>query len=347
MAEWNAAQLQARGTLLGRLFGSRVTEVVGLMARMDLADAIGDAEVDLADLARRYDIAPGQLNRLLRALASLDMCEETAPGRFRLTESGALLRKDHPDSLYAFARFHTSPVTLRPWTRLEENIRTGRTAFDEHFGMPLYEYFAQDAELTALFNTAMSQESHETAATVADHYDFGGFTEVTDVGGGDGTLIAAILDRHPGLKGVVFETVEGAAQAAGTMKAAGLEGRCRIATGDFFASVPPGSDLYVIKSVIHNWNDERAAAILRNCRAAMSDSSRLLIIDVVLPETAAPDAAGLNPYIKDLQMMVLVGGRERTRADFDALCAQADLRVTDVVPLPSHVGLSVIEIAPA
>ncbi|MFE5742520.1 methyltransferase [Streptomyces celluloflavus] len=346
MAEWNAAQLKARRTLMQRLFGSRITEVVSLAARMDLPDAIGEGESAATDLARRYEIPPEQMNRLLRALASQGLCEERAPGKFALTDVGSLLRKEHPGSLYDFARFHTAPETLRPWTRLEDSIRTGRTAFDEHFGRPLYEYLADEPELTALFNAAMSEESRETADTVVEHFDFGPYTTVTDIGGGDGTLIIAILERHPGLNGVIFETVEGAAQSAGTLKAAGLDGRCAVATGDFFDAVPAGSDLYVIKSVIHNWNDERAAAILRNCRAAMSAESRLLIIDVVLPELVTPDTVGLDPYIKDLQMLVLVGGKERTRADFDQLCAQAGLTITRVVPLPSHVGLSVIEIAP-
>jgi cyclopropane fatty-acyl-phospholipid synthase-like methyltransferase len=347
MAEWNATQAGARGLVMRQLSGSRVTLLLTLMVRMDLADAIGDGESDLDELSRSYEIAPELLNRLLRALASLGMCVESAPGKFALTDAGALLRRKHPDSLYEFARFHTSPVTLQPWTHLEHSIRTGRPAFDETFGMPIYQYFAHNPELSARFNAAMHEESRTAADAVAEHYDFSPFSVVTDIGGGDGTLITAILKRNPGLNGVVFDTAEGSAQTADTVRAAGLDGRCTIATGDFFDTIPSGSDLYLLKSTIHNWNDERAAAILRNCRAAMSDNGRLLIIDSVLPDTAALDSAELNPYIKDLQMLVLVGGQERTRAEFDQLCARAGLTITDVVPLPPHVGLGMIEIAPA
>jgi len=346
MSERNATPASARGLVMLQLIGSRATQVMALMVRMDLADAIGDGESDLDELSRSCEIAPELLNRLLRALTSLGLCVESAPGKFALTDAGALLRKKHPDSLYEFVRFHTSPVTLQPWTLLEHSIRTGRPAFDKYFGTPLYQYFANDPELSAQFNAAMHEESRTAAGAVAEHYDFSPFGVVTDIGGGDGTLITTILKHNPGLNGVVFDTAEGAAQAAGTVRAAGLGRRCTIATGDFFDTIPAGSDLYLLKSTIHNWNDERAVTILRNCRAAMSDHGRLLIIDVVLPDRAAPDSAELDPYIKDLQMLVLVGGQERTRAEFDQLCAQAGLTITDVVPLPPHVGLSIIEIAP-
>ncbi|MGD9481801.1 methyltransferase [Streptomyces sp. TRM70308] len=355
MAEGNADRHAARRALMRRVFGSRITQVVGLAARLDLADAIGDGERDAAELGRDHGIAPEQMTRLLRALASLGLCVERAPGSFALTDAGALLRSDHPESLRDFTRFHTAPQTLQPWDLLEHTLRTGRTAFDEQFGMPLYAYLAGEPEFTEVFNAAMSQESRETAATVTAHYDFGRYRSVTDVGGGDGTLITAILREHPGLRGVVFETPEGAAQASKTLAAAGLQDRCTVATGDFFEAVPEGSDLYVIKSVIHNWDDERAAAILGSCRRAMSGNSRVLIVDVVLPDVVPPTtpgqseerAVGLDPYVKDLQMAVLVGGRERTRSDVDRLCARAGLKVTGVVPLPASVGFSLVEAAAA
>ncbi|AXB41386.1 methyltransferase [Amycolatopsis albispora] len=338
---------KARGTLMRRLFGSRATEVVALMARMDLADAIGDGVADAEVLARSYDLAPDRLHRLLRALTSLGMCAESAPGKFTLTEAGALLRQDHPESMYDFARFHTAPETLRPWTSLERSLYTGRAAFEEHFGQPLYDHLADHPELSARFAAAMSEESRTTAETIAEHYDFGPFRTVTDIGGGDGTLITAILRRNPGLHGTVFDTAEGVAQAADRVRAAGLGDRCVITTGDFFTAVPAGSDLYLIKSTLHNWDDEHAVRILRSCRAALGEHGRLLIIDVLLPERVGPDPAGLNPYIKDLQMLVLVGGQERTLADFDRLTAAAGLAIGSVVALPAHVGLSLIEARPA
>ncbi|KNB53318.1 methyltransferase [Streptomyces caatingaensis] len=346
MAHRSPEQHEARRLLMQWIFGSRATEVLVTALRLNLPGLLGDGEADVADLARSCDVPAAQLNRLMRALASLGLCTEPAPGRYALTEAGALLRDEHPESLGDFARFHTSPVALEPWSRLESSLRTGRTAFDEHFGVPLYAYFADKPELTATFNSAMSQESNKVAAELPVSYDFGRYGTVMDVGGGDGTLLTSILRRHEGVRGVVFESAEGAAQAAGTVKAAGLEGRCSVATGDFFRSVPAGADLYVIKSVIHNWDDERAATILRNCREAMPEHGRLIVVDVVLPETvpaASSDAPEINPYIKDLQMQILVSGKERTRADFESLCATAGLRVTDVLPLPAYTGFSIVE----
>ncbi|MEV4738613.1 methyltransferase [Streptomyces sp. NPDC049555] len=336
-----------RRAIMQWVFGARATETVALAVRLGLPDAIGDGTARAEDLGRRHGFPPRQMTRLLRALASLGLCTEPSPGTFALAPAGALLRKDHPDSLYDFARFHTAPQTLQPWTRLESSLRSGRTAFEEHFGVPLYQYLAGEPELSAVFNAAMSQETHRTAQTLPGAYDFGRFRTVMDVGGGDGTLLAAILGHHPALEGVLFETVEGAAQAADTFKTAGLDGRATVATGDFLASLPQGADLFLIKSVLHNWDDEHATTILRNCRAAMPAHGRVLIVEVVLPEKAAPDdAAELDPYLKDLQMQVLVGGRERTRTDFDQLCAAAGLTVTDVVPLPPHIGFSLVEAAP-
>jgi hypothetical protein len=346
MTQANAGQAKARGTLLRRLFGSRVTEVVALMAKLDLADAIGDGVADIDDLAGACHIAADRLHRLLRALTSLGMCTEPAPGKFALTETGALLRKDSPGSMYDFTRFHTAAETTRPWAGLDHSLRTGRPAFDEQFGSPLYEYFGANPDLSARFGAAMGEESRAAAEAIAEHYDFSAYRTVTDIGGGDGTLITAILRRNPDLRGMVFDTPEGMASTRDRLSDAGLAGRCAIVTGDFFTAVPPGADLFLIKSTIHNWDDEHAVRILRSCRTALGDDGKLLIIEVLLPELVQPDPAGLNPYIKDLQMLVLLGGKERTHADFDRLCARAGLAIGAVTALPPHVGLSVLEAVP-
>ncbi|MEU6151816.1 methyltransferase [Actinosynnema sp. NPDC047251] len=168
------------------------------------------------------------------------------------------------------------------------------------------------------------------------------------MGGGDGTLLTSVLSHCPTLEGVVFDTAEGVAQAAGTLDAAGLTSRCKVVAGDFFDSVPAGSDLHLIKSVMHDWDDDRAAAILTRCREALPEHGRLLIIEPILPDTVDPAGdAREDPYLSDLNMMVLVGGKERTRADFERLCDRAGFAVTGVVELPPHVDFSVIEAKPA
>ncbi|MFE9664166.1 methyltransferase [Streptomyces sp. NPDC005955] len=345
-------EADARRTVVAGIFGTLATQAIGAAARLDLADRIGDGEAASVELAAACGLPPEQLERLLRSLASLGLCAERTPGRFALTEAGALLRHDHPASLLAFAKFLTHHVFQRNWLNLEESLRTGRAAFDTEFGEPVYDYMSGKPELAALFHAAMSKRHlpEEMASAISSAYDLGRFSTVTDVGGGDGTLLATWLDRFPHLTGTVLETEAGVVQARTTITKAGLEERCRAVAGDFFTEVPGGSDLYFIKNVILNWDDERARVILRRVRAAMPDHGRLLIAEPVLPDTANLDtlnhAAIENPYLTDLHMLVTIGGRERTRAEYTALCARARLRVTGVVPLEQELNASLIEAVP-
>lgn len=345
-------EADARRTVISAIFGTLATQAVGAAARLELADRIGDGEADTDELARGCGLPAEQLGRLLRALASLGLCVEPSPGRFALTEAGALLRRDTPASLLAFAAFLTHDVFQRNWLNLEESLGTGRPAFDTEFGEPVYDYLSGRPELAALFHSAMSRRHLplEMASAISAVYDLGPFRTVVDVGGGDGTLLAAFLDRYPLLTGTVYETEAGVARARETIAASGLADRCRAVAGDFFVDVPAGADLYLIKNVVLNWDDERAGAILRRVRAAMPDHAKLLIAEPVLPDTADVDtinhAALENPYLTDLHMLVTIGGRQRTRAEYTALCAGAGLRVTEVVPLAQELNASLIEAVP-
>nr|BFF04721.1 hypothetical protein GCM10020241_63960 [Streptoalloteichus tenebrarius] len=220
MTEQSAAQIEARRTIMRTLFGTMVTQAVGVAARWELADAIGDGEAAAADLARVYDIPEERLNRLLRVLACLGLCVERTPGRYALTEAGYLLRKDNPNSLLDLTRLLTHQTMQEAWLHLETSMRTGRPAFDDVFGTPVFTYLGERPELSALFNSAMSQRTKGdgVAATLPQRYDFGRFSRVTDVGGGDGTLLTTILKHHPSLRGVVFDTPEGVAQASKTVE---------------------------------------------------------------------------------------------------------------------------------
>ncbi|MCP2258880.1 O-methyltransferase [Streptoalloteichus tenebrarius] len=345
MTKPGAAPADARQTVLDWMKGSTALHVLGAVTRMSLADAIGDGEADVGDLARAYDIPEDRMLRFLRALADLGLCAERGPGRFALTEVGSLLRTGRPGSMRDHVRLITDPMTQRPWSRLESCLRGDRTAFEHVFDMPIFAYLARNPELSTTYNAVMGQLTEQVAASMFDHYDFDRFATVTDVGGGNGSLLTAILRRHPHLRGVLFDSATGAAQAGDRMTAAGVSERCSIVTGDFFRSVPSGSDLYLLKWILHDWDDERAALILRRCREAMTPHSTLLIIDRVLPDQSAPGVPR-DPDLSDLTMMVLYGGRERGRADFERLCASTGLSVTDVVPLPPHIGVSLVEAVP-
>ncbi|MFC3995041.1 ArsR family transcriptional regulator [Nocardiopsis sediminis] len=335
----------ARKKLSDLVFGAMAAHVVGLATRLRLADAIGDRERSADDLAAEYGLPPATVHRVLRALAALEVLTENSPGRFSLAPAGTLLRSDSADSVYALTRAFTDPVMLRAWERLDHSVETGRTAFDEVFGTDFFDHLKGEPELSALFNAAMSQATRRAAAVLPDAYDFGRFHTVMDIGGGDGTLLREILRRHSGLRGIVFDSEAGAAQAGDTFAAAGIADRCTVATGDFFESVPEGADLHVVKSVLHDWDDRRSAQILRHCRWALPDHGRLLAIEPVLPDVVDSTISS-RIYLSDLNMLVNVGGLERTRDDFARLFHNAGFTLISAFPLPAGTGFWTLEAAP-
>ncbi|MEV0440849.1 methyltransferase [Streptomyces spectabilis] len=339
----------ADGELIVRLaFGSMAAQTLRAAVRLKVVELIGDGQRRAADLAADAGTAHQPMTRLLRALAGLGLLEEHAPDRFSLTPAGALLDPEHPASLTSFVGMFTDPTLLRAWEHLDTSVRTGEVAFDTLFGTDFFSHLGHHPELSGQFNAAMSQAVAETAAALPHAFDFGRFTSVTDVGGGDGTLLAGVLDAHPALTGVVFDTADGLAGTPRTLARHGLTDRCSVTAGDFFRSVPKGSDLYLIKSVLHDWTDDQAVTILRHCREVLPPGGRVLIVEPVLPEVVdihaeADVTDGGITYLTDLNMMVNVGGRERTRTDFEHVCHRAGLALTSVTPLAAAPPFSVIE----
>jgi hypothetical protein len=336
-----AAAPADRGLIVQLAFGTMASQTLRAAVRLKVFELIGDTPRKAADIAAEAGAEPQPMNRLLRALTGLGMLKEHSPGSFSVTTAGALLDPRRPDSLTAFVRVFTDPVVARAWEHLDVGVRTGDIAFDAVFGTDFFSHLAQHPELSEAFNAAMSQATGETAAALPYAYDFGRFASVTDVGGGAGTLLAAILDAHPGLKGVVYDTADGLAQATETLRRHGLTERCSLVAGDFFRSVPQGSELYLMKSILHDWPDARAITILSHCREVLPPGGRVLIVEPVLPEVVGSDSGGT--YLSDLNMMVNVGGRERTRKDFEDLCHGAGLSVTSVTPLAEAAPFSLIE----
>ncbi|MBN6038842.1 methyltransferase [Amycolatopsis sp. 195334CR] len=326
--------------LMRLVFGGMAAQVIGVLTRLELADAIGDGGATIAELAAAKDIPGQQMYRLLRAAAGLGLLAEHDGGRFELTPQGALLRRDSPASLHAFARMFTDPIMLAAWPNLEHSLRTGSTSFEDVFGASFFDHLAKVPEMSALFNASMSQATGAVAATLPAAYDFGRFHTLADIGGGDGTLLSAVLTANPDLRGLLFDSEAGAAQAPETLGE--LTQRCEVHTGNFFESVPAGADAYLLKSILHDWSDEQCAAILGHCRAVLPENGRVLIVEPVLPELVPPGGPG-GIYLSDLNMLVNVGGRERTRTDFENLCESAGLRLTEVIPLPPQTGFSVLE----
>lgn len=340
----NGNGVAARRHVVELVFGHMAAQTVSAAVRAGVFDHLGDGERTAAELAARCGTQPQATHRLLRCLTALRLLTESPGGGFRATQAGTLLREDVPGSVTSFVRMFTDQAMVASWARLDDSLRTGETSFDAVFGTDFFGYLKEQPKLSAEFNAAMSEGTRSTAADLPHHYDFGRFSTVVDVGGGDGTLLAAILRAHPGLRGVVYDTAEGLGQAPATLAREEVADRATTIAGDFFESVPADGDLYLLKSVIHDWDDATCAAILRRCREALPEHGRVLLIEPVLPE-AVGETHPLA-YLSDLNMLVNVGGRERTLDDFTELLRDAGFDTPAVTPLPAPNSFRVIEAAP-
>lgn len=336
--------MAAQQRLMNMMFGTICSQVVGTAARLGLADHLGDDELDHRELAVRTDTHPGALARLLRALAALEIVAETRPGIFRLAEAGMPLRTDRPDSQAAAVLLFTDPALLDSWKLTEQAVRTGQPTFESLYGTDFFGFLATQPKLSERFNATMRQVSLPIAQLIPVSYDFTRHRTVIDVGGGDGTLLSQILRGAQSVRGVVFDSPTGVTEAAATLSAAGVADRCRIEGGDFFSGVPEGGDLYVLKNILHDWDDDRCAVILDRCREAMSSDGRLLIVESVLPEVV--DTSDPAPYLTDISMLVNMGGRERTRTEYETLCGRGGFAVVAVHPTVFPTSYSLLEAMP-
>src|SRR5262249_28867669 len=276
------------------------------------------------------------LYRLLRALASIGIFAEDPDGRFRLTPLAECLRSDVPGTQRPAALL-MGGEHYRSWGEFLYSVRTGRTAFDHAYGMPVFDYLAVHPEQAEVFDAAMTAiHGAETGAMLAA-YDFSGVGTLVDVGGGNGSLLCAVLRQYPSMHGVLFDRGHVVERARPNLRAAGVEGRCRAVAGSFFESVPPGGDAYLLRHIIHDWDDEQSLRILRNCRRAVGGQARLLIVESVIPPGNEPS---FSKWL-DLNMLVVPGGLERTEAEYRDLLQQAGFRLVGVVPTAMEV--SVIE----
>jgi SAM-dependent methyltransferase len=325
------------------IFGFFPSAVLSVAARLRIPDLVAAGPKSSDELAVETATHPPSLYRLLRALAYLGILAETEPGRFGLTDLGALLRSDVPDSMWATTQLFCGEGVWRSWGDLMAGVQTGKPSFERGIGLDPFAEFAENVEASKNFNQAMSEGTRREAPGIIESYDFEQFRTLVDVGGGDGTLLAAIVAATPGLQGILFDTAAGAAEAQGRRGAAGVDDRCQIVEGDFFESVPDGADAYIMKSVIHDWDDDRCVTILENCRRAMTNGGKVLIVEPVLPPVVKPSFARLGVVMSDLNMLLNTGGRERTEDEFASILRSADLQLTNVFRVPKPSTMSVIE----
>jgi len=333
MASDQAVLSEAAGTIRRLLLGGQIAHVVHAAAELGLADHLNDKPLDVQSLAKATATHAPSLARLLRALAAIGIVHETDDHHYTLTPLGAALQTDAPGSMRARARLHHDEMIERPWHALPHAVRSGEIAFQHVFGIDLFAYMATHPESSEKFDQAQREVSQGVNASLASCYPFGIFKWIVDVGGGIGSLLIPILERNPTLRGTVFEFPHVAVRAREQIAACGLAARCDVAEGDALAEVPPGADAYVLKSVIHGHEDDKAVTILRNCRTAMPPHGKVILIERLLPEHIDPgdEQAGAS-FIMDISMMVLPGGCERTERAYRDVLAKAELGLHRTIP---------------
>lgn len=298
-----------------------------IAAKLKIADLLAGGPQPVSELARAAKVNEGALYRVLRALASIDVFRETAPRMFANTPLSETLRSDTRESARDTVMFLADPVHLRTFAELLHSVETGGTAFKKITGMESFHFFRQNEEENRAFNAAMTSISAHFMPPVIEAYDFGDSGTLADIGGGHGVLLAMILQKHRGLRGIVFDLPHVVEGAKPRIESLGLASRCEVVGGDFFEAVPP-ADSYVMKSIIHDWDEPRAIAILENCAKAMrSPKGKVSLIEQVILAGNEPDLA---KWI-DMEMLAMAGGRERTEAEYAELFANAGLRLARVV----------------
>jgi len=330
------SQPSSRELLVQLLHGHWISQALYVAAKLKLADLLAFGPRTVADLAAETQTNERCLFRLLRTLASLGIFLEQQGERFTLTPLAEGLRSDLPDSQWALAVMAGEEAYFA-WGHLLHSVKTGETGFVKQYGRPIFDYLADHPEQAAIFDRAMTGvHGHETQPMI-DAYPFGECQVLADLGGGNGSVLSTILTRHPNLQGILFDLPHVVERTRPRLAAAGLANRCQALSGSFFESVPQGADAYLMRHIVHDWNDEQVVTILRNCRAVLPERGRVLVVENIVLTGNAPSPAKLL----DLAMMVLPGGLERTEAEYRALFDAADLKLTRVVPTTA--GVSVLE----
>ncbi|MGH7998639.1 MAG: methyltransferase [Brasilonema sp.] len=322
-------------TLLQMIMGVCVSKSIYVAAKLGIADLLKDGAKSSDELATLTDVDAKSLYRVLRALSSIGIFAEDENQQFQITPLAEYLQTDVPGSMRAFVITGGEQWHLQTWGNILHSVKTGKSAFENTHGMEFSHYLAQHLEIAQLFNESMINFTSSCIPAVLDSYDFSLISKIVDVGGGHGLLIAEILKANPTMKGILFEQPRVVEGARHFIKAQGIAERCEIVGGNFFESVPSGGDAYMMKHIIHNWDAKDALSILKNCHQTMADNGKLLLLEKVIP------AANQPSYSKwfDLQMLLMIGGRERTEIEYRELLAEAGFMLTKVVYTQSPIDI--------
>ena len=316
--------------------GYWMSQAVGVAAHLGIADALAHGPRTSDELAKSLGAHPNSVYRLMRLLSSIGVFGQQGDDRFTLNPLGETLLSEGPGSVRSFAITETAPGHWLPWGRLVDSVRTGEPMARETLGMELFDWYGKNLEEGSFFTAAMGNLSALAAGELVRVHDFSSARKVIDVGGAHGILLQAVLLANPTAHGILYELPHVIATAAENVDSQ-LKGRCELVSGDFFKSVPEGGDVLLLKQIIHDWDEERAALVLRNCRDALAPGGKILLIEMVVPQDNEPSFA----QAMDLNMLAILGGRERTEKEYRTLLDASGFRLERVTP--THSPFSVIE----
>lgn len=335
------SSLEAAQTALQIANGFIASAVLSAVLKLNIADHLTAGPKEVGEVAKAANVNADALYRMLRLLASLGLFTETAPRTFALTPAGEVLVSKPHATMRDFLDWWSSPIHFRLYAETAHSLLTGETVDERVLGVPCFEYLARDKNLGEIFNRAMVAFSNVVVPAVLEAYDFSGTKTLMDVGGGHGALVAAILAKYPAMRGINFDMQHVLEGAPPLLASAGVSSRCELSAGSFFEQVPSGADAHILKFIIHDWPDEKAKTILRNCRRALEGvpNAKVILIEGIMTEGGEPS------FLKflDMEMLLLPGGRERTLEEFRELGASAGLRLNRAVPTKSPV--TVLEFA--
>jgi orsellinic acid C2-O-methyltransferase len=324
--------------LIPAAHGYAIFQISATLARLGVPDALNDGTKTADELAEQTSTDPDSLFRLLRAAAAIGLLTMPGERKFELSELGSMFRSDSPAGAGAAVAMSSLTPAWQAWGGLVDAVRTGRPAFDCAHGVGVFGYLEHNPELAAVFHRAMASGTQSLNPHLVRHYRFGGTEHIVDIGGGNGTHLAAILGLGEGLRGTVFDTASALRKAPEVLRRAGVAGRCETVIGDFFQAVPPGADVYIMKNVLTDWDDQSCITILRNCRAVMPANGKVVIVATLMPDGLGMESTSdmLAVSIFDISLMVMTSGRERTLAEYERLLTGAGLALGDVTRITSE-----------
>lgn len=310
------------------LSGFIVSQAIYVMARMGIPDLLSSEPRTAHQLATSLNAHHSSLLRLLRALTTINLVYEDEDGMFSLADLGEYFRTDHPLSFHAQANMIGEPARWQAWSEFFNTIMTGDSAFERVHGKPLFDYMEENQQDIPQFQASMTAQTVRVIPAICAEYDFSDVQKVVDVGGGRGTLLRGLFDCFPHLTGILYDLppVVGEAKSVADQV---LSERCTFIGGNMFQVIPPGGDIYILKRILHDWDDEDAIRILKNCRDAAGDQGRLLVMERVLKPSNQPDPAKWM----DLRMLALLAGRERSEPEFHALFEASGWQLSRMISL--------------